>query len=538
MREYVLFLLLSFYTGFSLSAQFLLNGDAVQLDAQCYQLTPAVNWKVGSIWNPDKIDLSRSFDLVMELFLGCADAEGADGIVFGLQPVSTTVGLAGGGIGFGGVAPSFGIEIDTYQNTILSDPPFDHLAMIRNGELDHTSTANTLAGPVQANINQANIEDCQPHDLRVSWDADTQRMEVYFDCEERLTFQGDIVTDIFGGDPLVFWGFTAATGGLNNQQQVCFAYTTFLDELPDVVMCPGGQVRLAATGGVRYEWTPTTGLSDPTAAQPMASPDTTTTYTVKIFDSCERPFFDEVTVTVAGDLVSFDLGPDTTLCAGESLLLDASTPAAIYNWNTGTSGADYTVREAGLYSVTVTRTDIFCIAEDFVTVNYRPLPVLDIGPDSLLCQDQVLTLKAGFPEAEVEWSNGSRQDSFLVSRPGTYFVSLEHPCGSLTDQVIIDYEDCREIFLPNVFSPNLDGINDNFFPMDGGDVIQVDLFQVYDRWGGLLFEQTDFPANDANRGWNGRSRDQDLPAGTYVWVLEVTFRDGPQTLAGSVLLLR
>ena len=111
------------------SGQFFLNGDATMLNDSCFQLTSETNWQVGSIWNPDKIDLRRSFDLVMEVFPGCDD-EGADGLVFGLQPISTSIGTSGEDLGFGGVVPSLGVEIDTYFNGNKGDPEFDHLAII------------------------------------------------------------------------------------------------------------------------------------------------------------------------------------------------------------------------------------------------------------------------------------------------------------------------------------------------------------------------------------------------------------------------
>lgn len=326
-----------FVLSFSaLRAQFFLNGSAKVVNDTCYELTTATNWQVGSIWNPDKIDLRNSFDLVMKINLGCSDA-GADGIVFGLQPVSTSIGQSGEGIGFQGVRPSLGVEIDTWQNSNLSDPTFDHIAIISNGVMDHGQPNGRLAGPQQASQVSLNIEDCKFHDLRVSWDAAAKKMEVFFDCKPVLSYTGDIVNTIFGGDPLVFWGFTAATGGANNTHTVCFSYTTFLDRIPDYVLCPGGQIQLKGTGGVRYEWTPAEGLSDPFSPRPIAAPTQTTDYVVKVFDACDIPFYDSVRVAVAGDSVFFDLGVDTTLCRGQVLVLDATTPTAIYQWSGGTT---------------------------------------------------------------------------------------------------------------------------------------------------------------------------------------------------------
>ena len=133
----------------TVQAQFFTNGSARTVNDSCFILTNDVLWEVGSIWYPDKIDLRNDFDLVMTMNFGSNHLMGADGIVFGLQPISTTIGEAGGGIGFGNVSPALGVEFDTYQNVFLGDPSFDHVAIIKNGNNNHT-TANNLAGPVQA----------------------------------------------------------------------------------------------------------------------------------------------------------------------------------------------------------------------------------------------------------------------------------------------------------------------------------------------------------------------------------------------------
>ena len=66
-------------------------------------------------------------------------------MVFILQPISTSVGTAGGGMGFEGVTPSIGIALDTYTNPVLNDPIYDHISIQANGVVNH---ANDLVGPV------------------------------------------------------------------------------------------------------------------------------------------------------------------------------------------------------------------------------------------------------------------------------------------------------------------------------------------------------------------------------------------------------
>ena len=70
--------------------EFFLNGSATQSNDTCWVLTPDELWQVGSIWNEQKINLNESFQVLMDMYFGCRDSDGADGIVFGFQPVSTS----------------------------------------------------------------------------------------------------------------------------------------------------------------------------------------------------------------------------------------------------------------------------------------------------------------------------------------------------------------------------------------------------------------------------------------------------------------
>jgi gliding motility-associated-like protein len=531
----ILVILAALLLPVALPAQFFLNGQAVALNDTCYRLTPAVNNAVGSIWNPDKISLNESFDVAVRLFLGCKDADGADGIVFGFQPLSTSIGTTGGGIGFANIVPSLGIEIDTHYNSDFGDPTFDHITVIRNGNVNHNS-GNTLAGPVQARANNPNIEDCNYHDLRVNWNAPMQQLQVFFDCQLRLTYTGDIVNQIFGGDPLVFWGFTSATGGLNNIHEVCFTYTSFLDQLEDVTICPGGQYPLQARGGISYRWSPVEGLSNPNISNPIASPETTTTYTVEILDNCNRLFYDEVTIAVSGDSLVVNLGEDGIVCEGTARTLDVGAPGARYLWSTGDVSPALQVVNPGVYSVTVNWTNPYCVSADEIVLESKPQPVAELGADTLLCEEQTLLLRVEFPEASYRWHDGSVADSFFVRRPGIYSVEVTNVCGTARDAVAVDYENCREVYFPTAFSPNDDGINDLFGPLHGGDVLSVNLFRIFDRWGGMLFE---WKGGEGAPAWNGKRQGKLLSGGVYVYFADITFRDGYNAqFSGEVVLIR
>jgi hypothetical protein len=88
----LLFSILLLFTGRSLLAQeYTVNGNATRDNCHCYTLTPDLLTQSGSVWNNIKIDLSQSFDFIFDINLGCSNT-GADGIVFVLQPISTSVG--------------------------------------------------------------------------------------------------------------------------------------------------------------------------------------------------------------------------------------------------------------------------------------------------------------------------------------------------------------------------------------------------------------------------------------------------------------
>lgn len=458
---FTLLVILSITTFFHAQAQFFLNGNAVATNDSCYQLTAAVNTQTGSIWNGEKVSLDESFEVLVDLFVGCQDDLGADGIVFGLQPISTSIGASGGGIGFEGVVPSLGVEFDTYQNTDFGDPVFDHITVIRDGILNHNLPQGVLAGPVQANLTNPNIEDCAYHPLRMIWDADAQTLSIYLDCELRLTYTADLVNEIFEGDPLVFWGFTSATGGLNNVHEICFSYTSFLDELVDQTICPGESIQLEASGGVSYQWSPAAGLSDPSIPNPIATPEETTLYTVEILDDCGIPFFDEVLVTVDNDQFSVDLSlspTDPEVSPGTELSINTTIEPA--------DSSNYTYSWSSVLGSTFS---------DLAAANPTVIgSVTQTGNETF-----------------------------------TVIVTSEDGC---VQEASINLQIAGPLYqIPNIFSPNGDGTNDAFGLFTGAEV-QTYQCKIFNRWGQVVFE-----TSDRNQFWDGTYESNPAPAELYIY---------------------
>ena len=194
---------------------FELRGNAYRTTENCLRLTEAQDYMAGSIWYKHPVNLLRPFAFELSLMVGCDDAGGADGMVFVMTKKGNQTGYVGEGIGFAGLVPSVGIEVDTWRNYHLNDPAEDHVAIMLNGRMGHY---RNLAGP---NIIK-NIEDCRKHSFIVRWDPAEKRLSVDIDRKEVITAKVDLIKGIFGGDPIVHWGVTAATGRYNNVHEVCF----------------------------------------------------------------------------------------------------------------------------------------------------------------------------------------------------------------------------------------------------------------------------------------------------------------------------
>ncbi|MDP5172615.1 MAG: L-type lectin-domain containing protein [Bacteroidia bacterium] len=194
---------------------FTLSGDTYLTEEYCFRLTEERPYASGSIWYKRPVSLAKPFAIELTIMVGCEDEAGADGMVFAFTPQANRLGYVGEGIGFAGLVPSVGIEIDTWCNEHLGDPAEDHLAIMLNGRIGHWAN---LVGPVVI----PNLEDCRRHSLIVRWQPEIQRLSVLIDGVERISAQHDLINQVFGGNDKVYWGMTAATGRYYNYHEVCF----------------------------------------------------------------------------------------------------------------------------------------------------------------------------------------------------------------------------------------------------------------------------------------------------------------------------
>jgi len=228
--------------------------------------------------------------------------------------------------------------------------------------------------------------------------------------------------------------------------------------------------------------------------------------------------------------------PDTVgICPGFSEILNAGDNSYIYKWNTLQTSNVLEVSIPGEYSVKKTN-GFGCFSFDTTWVKYYSLPELSLGNDMMLCDQEKIILQADGYESYL-WQDGSQDNEFQVTSTGIYTLTAtttDH-C-SITDEIQIF--DCCEfsLILPNVFTPNNDGLNDVFNPLIS-EVSQY-IMTIANRWGAVLFT-----SYDRNIGWDGRFENSKCPEGVYFVILEYTRCGLPgqeftDRTYGSVTLLR
>jgi PKD repeat protein len=156
-------------------------------------------------------------------------------------------------------------------------------------------------------------------------------------------------------------------------------------------------------------------------------------YSVEVTNAAGCVSTDTVeTVFFAAPLVS--LGSDGEYCVENTY--NVFTSNASYLWNNGTTNADLTVSNSGIYWVDVTNLTTSCTTRDSVSVIINPLPSVNLGNDTTLCSYESITLNAGNTGANYLWNNGSLSQTTTVFATGLYSVVVTDANGCVNDDQI------------------------------------------------------------------------------------------------------
>ncbi|MFA6058893.1 MAG: gliding motility-associated C-terminal domain-containing protein [Taibaiella sp.] len=234
-----------------------------------------------------------------------------------------------------------------------------------------------------------------------------------------------------------------------------------------------------------------------------------------------------------------NLGPDTTFCEGASYTLQSSNNNAdSYLWSTGAQTPSLTVTESGLYWVSVDLDG--CKVTDTVMVTFNEKPVVNLGPDSAICELTTTNLASEvfYPGAAYLWNNGNNNPALNNIDAGKYWLQITtYPDCTSADTIAITSKECDCITLvPNAFSPNGDGINDKFLVRlsEGCSVAKFEL-SIYNRYGERVFLTA-----DPTKGWDGTFKGKKVDSGTFMYYTRITLRENPEIkfYKGDITLIR
>jgi gliding motility-associated-like protein len=250
---------------------------------------------------------------------------------------------------------------------------------------------------------------------------------------------------------------------------------------PKDTVCNGTSKKIFAVGASNYKWFPETGLSSSTVAAPYASPAATTMYRVIGTDNYGC-FADTAHVTVVvGHPTQISIGRDTALLA-----------PTLYTFNPATS------------------------ANDIVNWRWKVS-----GQNTYSC------LNCAAPQAKIVYDE-------CVSCTATNIYG----CQSSDTICIKTFCPTAEIFVPNAFTPDNDGIND-ILVVQGKGIKMIKSFRIFNRWGELVFERTNFLPGDKNNAWDGTIRSKAASPDVFVYVCEVICEKGyPTIFKGNVAILK
>ena len=231
-----------------------------------------------------------------------------------------------------------------------------------------------------------------------------------------------------------------------------------------------------------------------------------------------------------------DLGDLVELCEGDVITLDALNPGASYIWSTSETTQTIEVSAAGIYSVEVDNG--ICVVTDNVEVVYSVGPAISIGEDVKACKGDTVLISVDVDGLEYKWNTGETTQTIQPLEDGLYIVEANNECGTSVDTVRVQFQRCSEtcFLIPSAFTPNNDERNDSYRPYFDCDITNF-TFQIYDRWGRVVYKTTDPEA-----GWDGMIGSKVAPLGVYVWWVKFDRVDYdeliPETYKGNVTLIR
>jgi gliding motility-associated-like protein len=326
-------------------------------------------------------------------------------------------------------------------------------------------------------------------------------------------------------------------------------------------ICSGDSTQLSVsasgTSAVTYSWLPLVGLDSPSISNPEVTPSETTVYTVTVTSvgtTCPPVVGTETVVVIPPVTVTAKADSPTCNQISMGFYGNPTGSSFTYLWS-GPSGFTSTLQNPvidsatfanqGLYFLTVTDASNGCIGKDSVPGIYAANIIEDlknVTPAQVINYGSSVRLNADSAQYFYWYPNDGTLSNDNINNPvaspkapTTYYVIGVNQYGCRdTDSVFVDviYEN---IFIPNAFSPNGDGLNDVFRVGNLNFYTLIEM-RVFDRFGDMVYEDV----SGSNKGWDGTYKNTPLDMNTYYYYITVMKPDGKTKLffKGDITLMR
>lgn len=325
---------------------------------------------------------------------------------------------------------------------------------------------------------------------------------------------------------------------------------------PDLRICKGETVQLRATGAATYQWSPSTWLSCADCPNPMLQATENITYVVTGFNSIGCKATDTLSIEVPQPF-RIAYSASDTICLGEDKQLQVGG-AQRYVWSPGTGLNNATIANP-VATPTITTTyrvvgydNANCFTDTgYVTIEVGRIPTVDIGDGGTFVAGTIVPLTPRLgngPFARYAWTPTTGLSCADCPNPIvtvgtniTYTMQVTSPLGCSASDTVSFRVVCvqaEQVYIPNAFSPDGDGVNDVFM-VRGKGLSRVKSFRVFNRFGQVVFEKQNFAPNDPAHGWNGKINGVPASPDVYVYVAELLCTGGASYFEkGNVTLVR
>lgn len=241
-----------------------------------------------------------------------------------------------------------------------------------------------------------------------------------------------VVNSFNDGDDWIFFYAPTSSGILFNLCQIEAGVIEY-QESEAYDLCEGESIEIGEDLGedVDYNWN--NGQSSSSIEV-----DGVGFYTVEAQNECNttETFY---TINVHSPPTVIPMDEEILLCQGDSIILSTEGANPTNVWPDGSTDSTYTIYDEGVYDVEITD-DCFSLTDQII-IEYDTIPSVDLGPDLALCEGDYYTLDATSSENEVTylWQNGSTDSIYVVAWQDTYSVTLTNNCGSVSDEVFVEY---------------------------------------------------------------------------------------------------